>query len=131
MEKIIETEIPFYEKDFKNIEDPLMVYDENEWKTLKKLKNKEFLIDDPKIVLLEMIDILFSFCYEYRTMEGELTCESPATINRLSSVFHCFVVHNSLEGVLNTCFSKCLVYPFIRNFELCLKVYYLTLNSFD
>ena len=122
MGRIIEMEIPIYENDFKNIEDPLKIYDENEWKTLKNLKNKEFLIGDPKILLLEIIDILFSFCYEFRTMEGELTCESAVTINKLSSAFHCFIVHDTLENVLNTCFSKCLVYPFIRNYDLCLKV---------
>lgn len=32
-----------------------------------------------------MIDILFSYCYEYRVMDKDINKESAITINKLSS----------------------------------------------
>lgn len=80
------------------------------------------MIKDLENVLLQVIDILYAFCYEFRIMDSELNSESVITIQRTSSVLHCFCCENNVKEILKLSFLKCLTYSFIRNFEVCCKV---------
>lgn len=98
------------------------VYERQEFETLIKLSKKEYLIENSEKPILELLDILFSFCYEYRIMEGELNVESANTINKTSSNLYCFFNQENTKEVLKLVMLKCITYSLIRNFDVCLKV---------
>ncbi|EAS07700.1 SHQ1-like protein (macronuclear) [Tetrahymena thermophila SB210] len=93
-------------------------YTPEEWNQLKKLPNKEFIINNKNKCLMEIIDILFAFAYELRCMGGEFSCESAATINYLSSVLSCFICDNTLNEIIRQCYRRALTFPMLRNFKL-------------
>lgn len=50
-------------------------------------------------------------------MNGELSCESAMTINKLSNIFSVFFVDEQIEDVVFNNFNRAMIYPLIRNFE--------------
>ncbi len=72
------------------------------------------MIKDVNRVLCELLDLIFSFCYELRVMDGEFTCESGFTINKLSSVLSCFVSDLTPQDTILHSFKRGLSYPLIR-----------------
>lgn len=64
-------------------------------------------------------------------MQGELSPESAATINRLASSFSCFAVDASLEAVVAASYRRCLTFPLYRSFEVCELVHSLTARVFS
>lgn len=98
------------------------LYSKEEFDKIMSLRKREHLIKDSRKTLLEIIDILYSFCHEFRIMDGELNVESATTINKTSSILHCFCCEDSLSEVIKLGFLKCLTYSLIRNFEVCQKV---------
>lgn len=61
---------------------------------LKDLGNREFLLDTvwQKRLHLGLIDILFAYCYDWRTSEGSHTIESAWNISRVSATLSWFDV---------------------------------------
>ena len=80
------------------------------------------MIQNPKNILLEILDVVFAFCHEYLIMEGELSNESAITINKTSSVLSCFVREENPLEVIKMGFLKCLTFSMVRNFDVCIKV---------
>jgi len=97
-----------------------------EYNTLKKLPNKSYLIDNESALLLQVVDIIFAYCYDRRTTFFDFTSESHWTIVKLSSVLSCFCDFYDpslqLKSVLISSYRRALTYPLHRNFELCEKL---------
>ena len=98
------------------------VFDDDEWNLILKLPKKEYLIEDEKILLHQMIDIMYAFLYEYRAMDGDFSSESGWTINKLSATLSCYIEEEDLRKVIETCLRRALIYPIYRHFDLALKV---------
>lgn len=116
---LINSKIEFYEK-INN--DPLKLFDDDEFQLLSKLKKREFLQIDNDYIIKQIIDIIYSFCYEFRIMDGDLSCESGSTINKLSSVLNCFTIEENIFLIIKNNFERSITYPLIRNFDFALKV---------
>jgi protein SHQ1 len=69
-------------------------------------------------LLLGLIDILFAYCYDYRTTEAESNVESPWTISKLSATLSAFETFTSLKETLVSCYRRSLAYPLYRHFDL-------------
>lgn len=99
-------------------------FTDDEVSILKELPNKHYLLTKTEYrqVILGLVDILFSYCYDKRTTLNESTVESSWTINKLSSTLSWFCTFKDIEEVLKTSYRRALIYPIFRNFELCHKV---------
>ncbi len=99
---------------------------------LRRLPNKEYLIENDTLLLLQLTDILFAYCYDRRTTCFDFTCESHWTISKLSSVFSCFCdftellqapsFDSALTETLVSSLRRSLVYPLYRNYTLSMRV---------
>ena len=88
---------------------------------LLSLPRKEFLLsaDGRRRALYGLFDVLFAYCYDVRTTEGEATVESGWTIRRLSSQLS--YLDSAFESAVDAaiaCTRRSLCYPLIRNFGL-------------
>lgn len=63
---------------------------------LKNLGSREFLLtkEDAISAWLSLIDIMYAFCYNHRTTQGDNTVESAWTINKLSATLSWLQVKN-------------------------------------
>ena len=50
-----------------------------------------------KPLYLGLVDLLFAYCYDHRTTEGEGNVESAWTMCKLSSTLSCLEVRNSCD----------------------------------
>jgi protein SHQ1 len=110
------------------------VFTQSEQKAMtSSLRNKEYLIDcgsaDESNLLLDLIDIIFSFCYEFRITLGDLNVVSSFNISRMSSILSWFdhfdkcEPHNdTMLSVIRSCMRRSIIYPYIRNWEFGMKV---------
>lgn len=71
-------------------------------------------------MLLQLLDIVMSFCYDFRTMKGDHTCESAWDINKLSASLSCMVEFEEISEVVRSIFRRVLIYPIYRNYDLAL-----------
>lgn len=101
-----------------------VVFTDEEIDVLKDLPNKEYLLNKSEFdsVLCNLVDILFSYCYEKRTTYNENTVESSWTINRLSATLSWFETFANFSETMICCYRRALIYPMYRNFDLCNKV---------
>ena len=83
-----------YEPNYINFVESEIEFNDTEKDLLKELPNKEYLLDESEIyyALFNMVDILFAYSYDHRTILGENTVESGWTINKLSSTLCWFEV---------------------------------------
>lgn len=109
------------------------------------LQNREYLIEEGSreylSVMLCLVDILFAYCYDARLTMEEANVESADNITRLSSAFswmdgfqlknqqsNCKKLATSSEysdgiiAVLCSCCRRSLVYPYIRRWDLTVRV---------
>ena len=72
---------------------------------MKNLQNREFLLDKiwQKKLKLGLFDIIFSYCYDFRTTKGHHSVETPWNISRLSATLSWFDVSTQVTSdyVLN------------------------------
>ncbi|KAI9102735.1 SHQ1 protein-domain-containing protein [Phlyctochytrium arcticum] len=94
---------------------------EEDLEMMRVLPNKQYLLDDEKSTYLGLVDIIFAYCYNHRTTEGENTVESPWTVAKLSSTLACFESFHGLREVIVACIRRSLAYPLYRNFALALR----------
>lgn len=89
------------------------------------LPKKEYLIEPDHLqsVYYGLIDILFAYCYDLRTTDGEHSSESGWTISKLCATLSCCEKHVSLRSCINVCLRRALVYPLYRHYELALRVF--------
>jgi len=97
-----------------------------EYETLKKLPNKEYLINNEKASLLQIIDILYAYSYDQRTNCFDFSSESNWNITKLSNTFSCFCdmediasLTNPIKNLLISLYRRTLIYPLYRKFDLC------------
>lgn len=99
-------------------------FTDNEKDQLRRLPNKDYLLDDKEefVLFLGLVDIIYAYAYNHRTTEGENTVESPWTISRISSTFSWFESFNSIHDVVISCVRRSLSYPLYRNWSLIMAV---------
>ncbi|KAJ2998371.1 Hsp90 cochaperone shq1 [Globomyces sp. JEL0801] len=102
--------------------DSLISFSESEREVLTNLKNKEYTTMEIS-VYLGLVDLLFAYCYNKRTTEGEDTVESPWTLSKLSGTLSSFETFTSLEEALSCNLRRALTFPLYRSFILCEKVF--------
>lgn len=67
-------------------------WNEKEKEQLLSLKNKSYILDDPKSIYFGLVDILLAYSYNRRITEMENTVESCWTISKLSSTLSWLIV---------------------------------------
>ena len=104
-----------------------------------------------KRLLTGLVNLLFAYVYDHLTTCGDPTVESAWTISSLSASLSCLedwldddtdpimssdhddeADENLVQSVGYCCLRRCLVYPYLRNFELgvhCLNQVYLILSQ--
>ncbi|KND04881.1 Hsp90 cochaperone SHQ1 [Spizellomyces punctatus DAOM BR117] len=103
------------------IDSPWLTFTEEEQERMRQLPNKEYLLDNGRAIYLGLVDIVYAYCYNYRTTEGESTVESPWTIAKLSSTLSCFDTFSTLRETLIASIRRTLAYPLHRHFALSLR----------
>lgn len=104
--------------------DEIVHFTSEEKERLRRLPNKEYLIERPEAQTLffGLIDILFAYAYDKRTTFGEQTVESGWTINKLSATLCWLEKFTSLKAVIHSCIRRSLCYPLYRHWELAMTV---------
>ena len=72
---------------------------------------------------LGLLDILFAYCYDFRTTEGEHSSESAWTMSTLCATLSCGERYANTEECVITCVRRSLCYPLYRNWKLSLVVW--------
>jgi protein SHQ1 len=91
---------------------------------------------EERSLLLSLIDILFAYCYDHRTTQGDSTVESAYTITVLSptlSSFENYIDYLSESSSANSTLSvrdvlihsarRCLTFPYLRTWKLVKKIF--------
>ncbi|KAJ3247057.1 Hsp90 cochaperone shq1 [Chytriomyces hyalinus] len=101
-----------------------LTFTETERQEMISLPHRKLLLEptSSKHLYLGLVDILFAYCYDHRTTEGDFTVESAWTIAKLSPTLSCFETFGTLDEVLVACIRRSLAYPLYRNLSLCTKV---------
>ena len=107
------------------------------------LRNKEYLVapgsDEEASLLMGLVDIVFSFCYEARITLSDLSVVSSFNISRLSSTLSWFDSYDerrrgpykdTLLSVILSCMRRSIIYPYLRLWEYGMKVLGDTSNVF-
>lgn len=100
---------------------PLLEFTEKENEAMVALPRKEFVLDkeESRVLYLGLVDLILSYSYENRVMQGEFSVESSWTIGKLCSSMACLEVR--LWCVDITCSRQ----PCLRaNLIHCLGVFY-------
>ena len=94
----------------------------------RDIGNREFFINhtESQALLLGLVDLLFSYCYDVRCTEGEYTVESAHNITRLSPTLS-WLDRYSEQGddsmlVICSLMRRLCIYPYMRNWKLGRKV---------
>ena len=119
--------------------DSFFKFTEIEQEQMRNLPNKEcnhlflisyilFYIDliDPSQeiqIYLGLVDIIYAYCYNARSTEGDDTVESAWTICRLSGTLSALDSFSNIESVLTCNLRRALSFPLCRSFSLAEKVY--------
>jgi protein SHQ1 len=103
-------EIVFNSKDLKEI--------------TKDIPRKEYIIQekDEKSIYLGLVDLMFSFSYNYLLNCGEDNSESFWNLVKTSPTLSGFLIFSDLKQVLTTCAKASLSWPLLRNWEFINKV---------
>lgn len=88
--------------------------------TLKTINEKtcHFANEYLSIIDCGLIDILLAICYDVRSTQNEVTCESAWTRSRLSATLCYFDPIISLRNAVEIFFKRSLIYPLYRNYDL-------------
>lgn len=76
-------------------------------------------------IILSLVDILYAYAYDHRLTQGDPTCESAWTIMILSmtlSWFEYYSLDISPLNVFQWSIRRVLIYPYIRNYDISIKV---------
>ncbi|ORZ09506.1 box H/ACA snoRNP assembly protein Shq1 [Absidia repens] len=103
-------------------QESLVKLTEKDQKLMRDLPNKEYLLSNEKITYLGLVDILYAYCYNHRTSEGENSVESVWCIGTLSSTISSLEQFSTLKDAVLACYRRALAYPLYRNWTLCEKV---------
>lgn len=98
---------------------------------MRNLPKKEYLIDNRLSVYLGLVDIIFAYCYDIRSTEGEHNVESTWTISKLSSTLSWMDSFTSIEDTVTASYRRCLCYPLYRNWQFTVQVHRDTAHIFN
>ena len=79
--------------------------------------------EDVLSVSLGLLDILFAFCYDFRTTDWEHNTESAWTISKLCATLSCGEKYSTTNECVITGIRRSLCYPLYRNWELSVLVW--------
>lgn len=87
---------------------------------LKELPNKEYLLDKTQSqnVYLGLIDILFSYAYNFRSTEGDYTVESAWNIRTVSAVLSWCIQCTTVQSTLLSSCRRVMIFPLYRHWRL-------------
>ncbi|XP_066283636.1 protein SHQ1 homolog isoform X2 [Branchiostoma lanceolatum] len=105
-------------------EEDVLVFSEEEKEQLLRLPKREYLLDGKTlpVVCFGLVDILFAYCYNNRTTEGEDNVESAWTVCKLSATLSWLESFSNLrEAVLSSC-RRSLSFPLYRSWALTMAV---------
>ncbi|KAL7465459.1 hypothetical protein ACHAXS_005774 [Conticribra weissflogii] len=75
---------------------------------------------------LSLLDLLFSYVYDHRTTDGDPTVESSWTIMILSPSLSWLEnyqpPYDDIPDVLRWCIRRSLIYPYVRSYDLAIRV---------
>lgn len=85
-----------------------------------KLKPKFFKMTSGELreAGLVLVDVMFAYCYDRRTTEGEGNVESGWCVSKLSSSLAWLERHTSLKETVVACIRRSLCFPLYRNWNL-------------
>ena len=84
-------------------------------------KNINTIISE-KSTMYGLVDILYSYCFDFRMSLGEHSSESGWLISKLSASLVCSEIFSALKDCVKVCFRRSLIYPMIRHYDICMKV---------
>lgn len=87
-----------------------------------RIGNKDQLIEDPAKCKWMLVQLLYAYLYDWRTMDFERSCESPWTICKLSPFLSGFVYHSSLADTMVNLYRRVMIYPIYRHFKLAERI---------
>jgi protein SHQ1 len=96
---------------------------EKEREMLLQLPRREHLLtrEEVNTSFLGLIDLLFTYAYNYRTNLGDNSCESGWNIVKISPTLSWMDAFTHEQEALVACYRRALVFPLYRTFELCQK----------
>ncbi|KAJ3287755.1 Hsp90 cochaperone shq1 [Rhizoclosmatium sp. JEL0117] len=105
-------------------DDDWLNFTATEQQEMISLPHRKLLLEpsSSKPLYLGLVDIIFAYCYDHRSMEGDTTVESAWTIAKLSPTLSCFETFSTLNETLVACTRRVLSYPLYRHWGLCMKV---------
>ncbi|KAL1456772.1 hypothetical protein WDU94_001475 [Cyamophila willieti] len=118
-QEVIQTLIQ-YTPCWKGNPDDRTQFSKSELESMKQLGNREYLLSSQEkcSALLSLVNILYAYCYDMRTTQGDHTVESAWTINKLSSTLCWLQSFSSLKQVLISNMRRSLCYPLYREWRL-------------
>jgi protein SHQ1 len=95
-------------------------FTEEENKILRELPNKEYLVEDGDTseLLAGLVTIIFAYCYDFRTTEGEHSSESGWTLCKLSPLLSWLDTLSYPTQAMEACIRRALIFPYIRRYDL-------------
>jgi len=101
-----------------------VVFTQQENDVLQTLPRKEYLISnqEQQVILLGLVDILYSYAYCLRSTEGEGCVEDSWTIRTISPTLSYCIIHHTVSSCLTACVRRSLIYPRFRHWKLSEKV---------
>ncbi|KAK9450995.1 SHQ1 protein-domain-containing protein [Limtongia smithiae] len=113
--------------------DAVIAFTPTEIEKMTVLPRRTYLIpssDELRQVYLNILPLLFAYCYDIRTTMDDHTPESPWTIGKLAANIACLDTSDStLSQIMATSVRRSLAYPLYRNYSLSIKcwddVYYI------
>ncbi|KAF1334848.1 Shq1 like protein, partial [Globisporangium splendens] len=93
---------------------------------LLRLPHKEYLIErgskDEAVLFGGLVDILIGFTYEQLTSQGDSSIESTWTISIISPTLGWLDTTSDLRAVVRTAVRRILSFPFLRQYDLAMRV---------
>ncbi|KAF2071149.1 hypothetical protein CYY_007524 [Polysphondylium violaceum] len=105
-----------------NTKPKLIVFTDDERDIMKNLPNKSYMISNENSLLLGLVDIIFSYAFNYRINLGDSNTESAWNICKVSTTLSCLETFTSLSSVIESSFKRAITYPLYRSWSLCEKV---------
>lgn len=98
------------------------IIDSKEIQEIQEIKRKEYFIQDEKSIYLGLVDLMFSYSYNYLLNQGEENSESCWNLVKTSPTLSAFLTFDTLQQVVWTSAKASLSWPLLRNWEFTLKV---------
>ncbi|XP_017785686.1 PREDICTED: protein SHQ1 homolog [Nicrophorus vespilloides] len=120
IKEITQAKSPYDDLDAKSVK-----FTVEELDFLKDLINIEYNLSENQTnyCYTSLVEILFAYCYDFRTTFFEKTCESGWTIAKLSASFSYFEGFKSVKEAVICGYRRSLIYPLYRNMDLSHKVF--------